>query len=87
MNDKFDVVFDPNDKNFSWPIGSLPKEDLVEIYRASKRIYSNLFELRDGLLSGHTGITNAIETLDKTLVDAQSIGMKTVGFDMGEDDE
>ena len=87
MNDKFDVVFDPSDKNFSWPIGSLPKEDLVEIYRASKRIYSNLFELRDGLLSGHTGITNAIETLDKTLVDAQAIGMKTVGFDMGEDDE
>ena len=87
MDNNFNVVFDPNDKVFYWPIGSLPKEDLVKIYRASKRIYSNLFELRDGLLSGHTDITNAIETLDKTLVDAQSIGMKTVGFDMGEGDE
>ena len=87
MNNNFDVVFDPNDKVFSWPIGSLPKKDLVEIFRASRRIYSNIFELRDGLLSGHTDITNAIETLDKTLADAQSIGMKTVAFDIGEDDE
>lgn len=87
MDNNFDVVFDPNDKDFSWPIGSLPKEDLVEIYRASKRIYRNLYELRDNLIAGRTNITNTIKTLDETLGDAQSIGMKTVGFDMAEDGE
>ena len=87
MNNDFDIVFDPNDKVFFWPIGRLPKEGLVEIYRASKRIYSNLYELRDNLIAGRTDITNAIKTLDETLGDAQTIGMKTVGFDMVEDDE